>query len=96
MKTYIRKPWSKLISADQFGAMMREYEAGASTREMCEKYGVSRSWLYKERKKWLSTERPKDDLVCLRAENARLREIIVRLAEARILDGEVHIAQKAS
>lgn len=93
---YIRKPWSKLISAEQFGAMMREYEAGATTHAMCEKYGVSRSWLYKERKKWIENDRPRDDVICLKAEIAQLKEVIARLTVAKLLNGELHVAAKAS
>ncbi len=58
---------------------MREYEAGVSTTEMTQKYGISRSWLYKERRKWLESGRGRDDVTCLKAEIARLKETIALL-----------------
>lgn len=75
----------KPFSDDQIISILREAEAGVSTRELCRKHAISDATFYTWRKKYGGMEEPEDKrLKSLEEENSRLKKL---LAEA-MLDKE--------
>lgn len=75
-----RRPWSKKFTPAEIRAVINEYHAGSNTREICKKYDIGRTTLYR----WIEQhdQMPVDerDITTLKIEVATLKELIVGLA----------------
>jgi putative transposase len=64
-------------SEEQIIGMLREHEAGMSTKELCRKYGISDATLYKYKAKFGGmTVSDAQRLRTLGAKNARLKRLL--------------------
>ena len=84
-----RRPWSKKFTPAEIRTVINEYHAGSNTREICKKYSIGRTTLYR----WIEQHdaMPVDerDITTLKIEVATLKELIVGLAlENKKLKGE--------
>lgn len=75
-----RRPWSKKFTPAEIRTVINEYHAGSNTREICKKYNIGRTTLYR----WIEQHdaMPVDeyDITTLKIEVATLKELIVKLA----------------
>jgi len=75
-----RRPWSKKFTPAEIRTVINEYHAGSNTREICKKYNIGRTTLYR----WIEQhdQMPVDerDITTLKIEVATLKELIVTLA----------------
>ena len=64
-------------SEEQIIAMLREHDAGVSTKEICRKYGISDATFYKYKAKFGGmTVSDAQRLKSLEAENTRLKRLL--------------------
>lgn len=75
-----RRPWSKKFTPAEIRTVINEYHSGSNTREICKKYSIGRTTLYR----WIEQHdaMPVDerDITTLKIEVATLKELIVGLA----------------
>lgn len=77
-----QKPWSKKLTPTQVRALINDYRGNHTTESMCERYDISRSTLYRMLGQYDKGPDGTETLTYLRAEVARLKELVVELAMA--------------
>ena len=75
-----RRPWSKKFTPAEIRAVINEYHAGSNTREICKKYAIGRTTLYRWIEQHDAMPVDEHDLMTLRIEMAALKDLIVKLA----------------
>lgn len=84
-----RRPWSKKFTPAEIRTVINEYHAGSNTREICKKYNIGRTTLYRWIEQHDSMPVDERDITTLKIEVATLKELIVGLAlENKKLRGE--------
>ena len=75
-----QRPWSKKLTPTQVRALINDYRGNHTTESMCERYDISRSTLYRMLGQYDKGPDGTESVTYLRAEVARLKEVVVSLA----------------
>lgn len=75
-----QRPWSKKLTPTQVRALINDYRGNHTTESMCERYDISRSTLYRMLGQYDKGPDGTESITYLRAEVARLKEVVIELA----------------